>query len=312
MSAITNSNLDFNNQEEIEYKNLHLFYKNLYSRLFNLIHLLIDEKQYNIRRLKNEVITFTDDYSYYIIGKQILYKGDFNKEKEKDNIILKRLKDHDSFTEKLNPYPSKEYTKYRKELKTYDYKIDKLGNTKYNYIVNDYYSFFDEVLTILYEFIRVAAANGFLPIMKSNKSARTIGFANYDTFFQEMENLRIKMSEITKDVNFTNLLRVRRSIYTVLIVFSSYFKRHAIKDELLNNLDFEFIKEEENTELIIKLTQYDSLDDMTTENRQKIKDIIGPLRTNISLIKRYISYEFGELDMSPKLKNKYGDDPTWT
>ena len=40
------------------------------------------------------------------------------------------------------------------------------------------------------------------------------------------------------------------------------------------------------------------------------KNILKDLKENISSIKRFISFEFGELDMSPKIKKKYGYDPT--
>lgn len=302
----------FENKEEIEYKNLHLFYKNLYNRLFNMIHLLIDEKHFNIKKIKNEVISFTDDYSYYIIGKPIIFKKTKKESHLTDKEVLQNIKNHDDFTSKLKSYPTQEYSKYRKELKKESYKIYRIGNDKYNYLVNEYYSFFDEVLNIVQEFIRAASENGFLPILKSKKSLRSIGYANYDTFFQELENLRIKMSDITKDINFTNLLKVRRSIYILLVVFSPYFKRNEIKQDLLNILDFEFIKNKENTQLMLRISDIDSIYDLTSENREKITTIIKPLKKNISYIKRYISYEFGELDMSPKLKNKYAYDPFWT
>ena len=306
------NNLNQNSEYEIEYKNLHLFYENLYRRLFDLINTIIDEKYYNINLIKNKVIAFTDDYSYYIIGKEILTKDSIKNTEIKDEIVLAKLENHSKFTSKLDVYPTVEYIKYRKELKQNNYKIDSIGNTKYNHIISEYYTFFDEVLLVLKNFIGIASSNGFLPIMKSKKSVRNIGFANYDAFFKELENLRIKMSEITQDVNFTNLFKCRRAIYSVMIVFSSYFRRHSVKDNLLDNLDFNFLKEKENTELMINIYQYNSYDDMGFEKKQKINDIIVPLKNNISMIKRYISYEFGELDMSPKMKNKYNFDPTHT
>ena len=280
------TNLGQSMQDEIEYKNLYLFYENLYSRLFSLIHLIIDEKHYSINTIKNKLISFTDDYSYYIIGKEVLTKDNTEDKECKDDVILNRLKDHSRFTSSLAKYPTLEYTKYKRELSENSYNIDKIGNNKYNYIINEYYTFFDDVLTILQEFIGIASNNGFLPIMKSKKSLRNIGYANYDAFFKELENLRIKMSGITEDVNFTNLFKCRRAIYSVLIVFSSYFRRKNIKDQLLKNLDFEFIKDIENTQLMINLYQYKSLEEMTTEKKEKIRSIVEPLKDNISMITR--------------------------
>jgi hypothetical protein len=280
------TNLGQSMQDEIEYKNLYLFYENLYSRLFSLIHLIIDEKHYSINTIKNKLISFTDDYSYYIIGKEVLTKDNTEDKECKDDVILNRLKDHSRFTSSLAKYPTLEYTKYKRELSENSYNIDKIGNNKYNYIINEYYTFFDDVLSILQEFIGIASNNGFLPIMKSKKSLRNIGYANYDAFFKELENLRIKMSGITEDVNFTNLFKCRRAIYSVLIVFSSYFRRKNIKDQLLKNLDFEFIKDIENTQLMINLYQYKSLEEMTTEKKEKIRSIVEPLKDNISMITR--------------------------
>lgn len=305
--------MDLNeNKEILEYKNLWIFYKNLYSRLFKLINLIIEERSYNIRLVKEELIDFTDNYSYYIIGKKILNEKEIKDHKESDDIILKRLKEFDKFTESIDKFPSSEFIKIRRELLTYDGDVAKLGLEKYIKLVQEYYYFFNEVLKILAQFITIASLNGFLPNIKSQTALKTIGYANYDFFFAELENLKLQMSEITTHISLSNIMKCRRCIYSVLVIFSPYFKRQRITEELALTLDFEFLQDKTVLETMRNSSSYDSFEMMPSYMQERVNGILIPLKKNISIIKRYMSYEFGEVDMSPKIKKKYGFDPTWT
>jgi len=301
-------------EDILKYKNFHLFYTNLYERLFKLINIIVDENQFNIKLVKDKVNDFLDSYSYYIIDKKILTRTDVTEDKrESDEMILERLKNFDEFTASLNPFPSEEFIKIRRELERNDFNLSKLGDKQYNDLMREYYKFFDEVIKILQVFIGVASVNGFLPNILSKNSLSTIGYANYDYFFKELEALKIKMSEITTTLKVNNLFRCRRCMYSVLVIFSAYFKRKELFSKLASELDFTFLEDEKIMKDVKKGYNYNSVYDMSPDMRKNLNEnIIDPLRHNISIIKRYMAYEFGEIDMSPRIKKKYGFDPTWT
>lgn len=302
------------NNDQLEYKNLWLFYQNLYSRLFNLINDIVDEKEYNILKLRNKVNDFADSYSYYIIGKTILTKDNIKGKKlvESDEDILKRLKDFDSFTESLNKFNTKEYIQVRLELMRCDYDLRKLTDPNFKLLTTEYYLFFNEAIKIIKNFIDIASSNGFLPNIKSKKSLKTIGYAQYDFFFKELENLKMKMSDITTDISMANIFKCRRCIYSILVIFSPYFKRVNIYSKLSQELNFDFLGDKNVLVNIKKTYDYKSFNHLPKDLQEANLKILTPLKLNVSLIKRYMSYEFGEIDMSPTIKKKYGYDPTWT
>ncbi len=305
--------MNINQSSEIlEYKNLWLFYANLYERLFRLLNSIIEEKKYNITLVKEEVLDFTDNYSYYIIGKKILSEDDVKKTKESDTEVLYSLENFDQFTQKLNKFPSQDFLKIRKDLVHYEYDVTKLGKEKFAHLVKEYYSFFDNVLDVMKNFIDIASENGFLPNIKSKSALKTIGYANYDYFFKELEGLKMKMSEITTHINLNNIMKCRRCIYCILIVFSPYFKRDKIALDLAKRLDFNFLEDEDKIDTLRKSYEYTEIILMPSNLQNTVNSILNPLRKDISLIKRYMSHEFGEIDMSPRIKKKFGFDPTWT
>ena len=299
-------------KEKLSYKNSYVFYQTLYKRLFTLINDIIDENKFNINLIKDKVVDFTDSYSYYIIGKSPILSKDSEDKLETDETLLTKLKEFDNFTNSLLNYPSKDYIKVRKELLLYNNDLSKLSVTNFKIILNEYYLFFDKVIGIITEFIKVSSINGFLPILKSKKSLRTIGFANYDLFFTELENLKLKLSSITTTIKISNMFKSRRCAYCILTVLSPYFKRKELFNSLKKDLDFSFLDNDVKLKAVNKHYQYDSLNELPKSLRLELETILNPFKTNVSYIKRYISFELGEIDLSPKIKKKYLYDPTWT
>lgn len=298
------------NPDTLEYKNFWLFYSNLYKRLFGLINIIIDENHFNILKVKNQMLDFMDSYSYYLLKKKLVTK-DENELLTSD--ILNLLRSFDKFTENITKYPSKEYTKIQIELKRNNYDINKISNINYKILIKDYYAFFDEILIILKDFIDTSSESGFLPNIKSKSSLKSIGYANYDLFFTQLEELKLKMSEVTTDINLRTLFKSRRCVYCMLVIFSPYFQKKEIYEELITKLNFEFINDDETINYIYKNNSYKNIIDIPLASIEKLDDVImNDLKINISLIKRYISFEFGERDMSPRIKKKYGYDPTDT
>jgi len=295
------------NNDILEYKNQSLFYTNLYTRLFDLIDDLIDEKNFNILKLKNTVIDFFDSYSYYLMKKKLVSREDVKLEKED---IIKMLKQFDTFTESLNKYPSEDYLKVRFELAKQDFNLMKLNNDRYNLLMREYYTFFDDVLIILKDFVDVCSVSGFLPNIKTKSALKSIGYANFNEFFKRLELLKLKLSDLTSNVKLTNVFKSRRCAYSILVIFSPYFKRMSVYEELLNSLDFEFINSDSTLKDLKKSLEYDS-NKIPLDLKGRIDNsVLNNLKESVSLIKRYISYELGERDMSPKIKKKYAYDPT--
>lgn len=294
------------NPDILEYKNFYLFYKNLYERLFNLINLLIDEKEYNIIKLKNYTIDFLDNYSYYLLKQKLIEVED--KEKK---ALLDQLKDFDEFYKGLNKYPTIEYSRHRLEMIRNNYDLKKLLPSGQDYIVKEYYFFFQECLNIIKQFVSVTSDCGFLPNIKSKTALKSIGYANYDIFFTNLENLKQKASEITTNINLSNTFISRRCMYCILVVFSPYFKNQQTAIDLEKDLNFNFLNDDKILYNLRRVNSYDDLNKIPFELSQELeKDLINPLKLNISLIKRFTSYEFGERDMSPTIKKKYSYDPT--
>jgi len=296
------------NNEILEYKNFYLFYQNLYARLFNVINLLIDEKEYNITNLKNTIIDFLDWYSYYLFKQKLITKDD--KERTALN-LLEEIKKFESFFDSLNTYPTTDYIKYRTEYLKKGNDLNALSEIQQSYIIKEYYYFLEEVLQIIKKFIDISSECGFLPNIKSKTALKSIGYSNYDAFFINLENLKIKTSEITNNINLTNAFISRRSIYCLIVCFSPYFKNREVLEKLEKELSFKFLENEDIFNKIIKVNKYKSVYDIPRDLQLELdKELIKPLKTNISYIKRYISFEFGERDMSPTIKKKYAYDPT--
>ncbi len=296
------------NPDILEYKNFYLFYQNLYERLFNLITLLIDEREYNIVKLKNASIDFLDSYSYYLVKQKLITKE--NKEKPKLN-LLTELQEFSNFYKSIEKFPSDKYKTIHKELDRQGYDLTKLSNESHEFIIIEYYTFFNELLTLLKRFIDVTSECGFLPNIKSKTALKSIGYSNFDKFFTNLENLKQKASEMTSNVNITNHYPSRRVMYCILIIFSPYFKNKVVYDILEKDLSFKFLEDKTKLELIRKINTYKDINGISRELKENVdKELILPLKTNISVTKRYISFEFGERDMSPTIKKKYDYDPT--
>lgn len=296
------------NNELLEYKNFHLFYENLYARLFNIINLLIDEKEYDIIKLKNTIIDFLDWYSYYLIKQKMISKEDRIRI---DNDLLIDIQNFKSFYSKITAYPSKEFNLYRLELIKQNYELNRIGETKQTLIIKEYYYFLEETLQIIKEFISISSECGFLPNIKSQTALKSIGYSNYDKFFINLENLKLKTSDITNNINLSNAFISRRAMYCLIICFSPYFKNKSVLKELEESLTFKFLENEEIFNKILKVNKYNSIYDIPLTLGQELeKELIKPLKNNISLIKRFISFEFGERDINPTIKKKYAYDPT--
>lgn len=305
--------LDESNPQTLNYKNSFFFYNTLYTRLFQMINLVIDEDSFNINKVGDEIKDFCDNYSYYIIGKKALELNDKDEDETLD-IIKNKIKEFDYFTEPLNKYPSDEFTKVRNILVNNgdDLDLSKLGNENYKLLIKEYYSFFNDCILIINRFITIASINGFLPILKNKRSERVIGYVNYELFFSELEKLKIKLSDITKTIKPTNIFKCRRAIYCVVIVLSPYFKKTEILEDFKQDLDFSFLEDDKKIELIRKSYNYESFIDMGTSMKKELLELQEPFKQSLRYVKRYISFELGEIDMNPKVKKKYNYDPTWT
>lgn len=299
-----------NNSDILEYKNFYLFYSNLYQRLFNVINLLIDEKEYSINKIKNNIIDFLDWYSYYLFKQKLITKED---KERTSNRLLEEIEDFQKFYEPLNKYPSNDYLIYRAELVKGDYELNKLSSNKQEYLMKEYYFFFEESLQIMKKFIDVTSECGFLPNIKSKTALKSIGYANYDLFFTNLENLKMKASEVTNNINLTNSFISRRCMYCILISFSPYFRNTEVLNILIERLSFKFLDDKKIMENLKKVNNYKDVYSIEKTLKEELdKELLNPLKTNISLIKRFISFEFGERDMSPTIKKKYAYDPTGT
>jgi len=291
--------------EILEYKNFFLFYKNLYTRLFDLIDLLIDEKDFNIKKVKNKVIDFLDSYSYYLLKQKMITKEDEVKSKL---YLLEELKNFNQFFEPLTKYPSLDYIKVRYEYLRVSNVLTKLSDINYDTFIKEYYYFFEDTLQIIKKFISISSDCGFLPNIKSKTAIKTIGYANYDLFFTKLEELKLKVSDITSNIDISNSFKSRRCCYCILLVFSPYFKNKEVQEILESSLNFKFLEDKEIMINIRKASNYSTLPVELIQNLER--DLLSNLKSNISNIKRFISYEFGEMDMSPKIKKKYAYDPT--
>jgi len=294
------------------YKNSYLFYQVLYRRLFKIINEVIDENKFNINYISNIIIDFTDSYAYYIIGKKPIESKEDNLKEESEEEIKKKIIKFNKFTEELKKYPSKKFIKIRTELKRNDYDMNYMSVESFILLYREYYEFYNVVIDIIKNFIDISSKNGFLPIIKSQKRLRTIGFANYDLFFNELEELKSKLSEITQEIKLNNMLKCRRASYCVLLILSPYFKKKKIFKEIKKELNFKFLEEEDKIKAIKKYYQYDSFINIPSSIKITLNEILNPIKENISYLKRYISYELGEIELSPRIKKKYYYDPTWT
>lgn len=295
------------NADILDYKNQSLFYINLYTRLFDLIELLIDEKRFNIIKLKNTTADFFDTYSYYLMKKKLVTREDVELEKED---IISMLKQFDTFTESLNEYPSQRYLKIRYTFAKFDYSLTKLGKEDYNYLLREYYCFFDAVLAILKEFVDVCSVSGFLPNIRNKSAMRSIGYANFNEFFKRLENLKLKLSDLTCDIKINNLFKSRRCAYSILLIFSPYFRKLSVYDDLVSKLDFKFMQDDKIMRELKRSLNHDN-NKMPVDLMNFINEnVLSDLKETVGLIKRYISYELGERDFSPKIKKKYAYDPT--
>ena len=102
-------------------------------------------------------------------------------------------------------------------------------------------------------------------------------------------------------------------MYCLLISFSPYFRNQEVLSVLMKRLNFNFLNDSSIMEKLTKVNSYKDIDSIEITLKQELdKELLIPLKNNISLIKRYISFEFGERDMSPTIKKKYAYDPTGT
>lgn len=295
-------------ENQLEYKNFFLFYQTLYSRFFDLIFLMIEENKYDINKIKNSIVDFLDNYSYYIIKKELITKE--HKDKTYEDLI-KEFEDFKDFYNILNDYPSEEYNKALLVLKREDYNLNKLSNEDYKTIVKEYYSFYGNSLKVLREFVEICSKSGFFPNIKSKASVTSISFKNFDYFFVKIEELKLKLTEITRNINLRNTYKNRRASYCVLVVFSAYLRNKDILNYLEQRLNFDFVKDDKLLIDIKRVNDYETLLEIPNYIKENLnQSILNDLKTNISILKRYISYEFGELDLHPSIKKKYAYDPT--
>lgn len=292
----------------LEYKNFHLFYQNLYQRLFSLIDLLIDENEFNIMNIRNTLIDFLDNYSYYLVKRDYLTIEDT---KVSGMDMLGYFKKFDEFYVELGSYPTKKYNKIRTHLVQADGDLRKLGFKDYKFLMEEYYKFYAECLKILKEFVSISSDSGFLPNIKKKSSTRNIGFANFDSFFLKLEEWKMKFSKITAEISVYNSLKARRCAYCLLIVFSAYFSNKELYAHIESRLGFDIIEDDVVMKLFFDSLGYDGFYYMGSVMQEDIMSkVIDPLKEDLSLVKRFTSYEFGELDMNPRIKKKYMEDPT--
>ena len=304
--------MDNESNNKLAYKNSNVFYETLYTRLFNLIDMMIQENEYNINIVKDKIEDFCDTYAYYIIGKNPLKSKKDKEAIESDNNIKDKINDFDNFTKGLTTYPTQEFNKIRLQFKEVDYSLSKLSDTQYETLIREYYKFFNECILIISKFVAIASVNGFLPIIKSKRSLRTIGYANYDLFFKELEKLKLNVSIITTTIKPTQIFKSRRAIYSLIIVLSPYFKRLNILKEFTELLDFSFLDDDDKLRLIKNSYNYDTYLDMGDSMKKELLEIAEPFKLNVKYVKRYISMELGEVELNPLVKKKYDYDPTWT
>ena len=250
---------------------------------------------------------FYDSYSYYLMKKKLATKEDEELEKED---IVGMLEKFNLFTSKFDEYPTREFNKIRLNYVHQGCNLLKLSQRDYNYLMREYYLFFDEVLATFKEFVDVCSFSGFLPNTRIGASLRSIGYAKFDEFFIRLEDLKMKMSRLTRDIQLVNLFKSRRCCYSMLLIFSPYFRKVEVYEELTRKLDFEFIYDDSVMSDLRKSLSYETHTLPLTLKERIDKNVLDNLKITIALIKRYISYELGERDISPKIKKKYAYDPT--
>jgi len=283
-----------------------LFYYQLYTRLFDMLFLLMDENKFNINKIKFSVKDFLDIYSYYIIKKKEIQRDEVQLS---DKSFLELLESFDKFTKNLDKFPSANFVKTSIELKLLDGDLSKLSKGKFFSFMGEYYDFFNEVNNVLKQFVDVSSISGFLPNVRSRKSTKTIGYQNTMLFFEKLEALKVKMTEITSEITYKNLFKSRRCVCTLLVIFSPYFGKDEAYNTLIDRLNFNFVKDETIMEDL--RNSYGYKGDMPLNKVQHLeKTFLSDLRSNVSVIKRFVSYEFGEIGMSPKINKKYSFDPT--
>lgn len=300
---------NYQSMHELDRKNLFFFYRTYYKDFFELLNNLIDEKNFSIKSNKDEVIGFCNKYSYQIIGKPLIDNTNNSKGEESLKDIKDKIESFFSFYESLNKYPTDEYRNILIKLKSNDFEFKKINEHDFYILINEYYDFFNDVVNILKKVVKVNEENGSFPNLKSKKQLRTINFALYDSFYEHLQELIDKVSKSTYTISSTKLLKIKRSLYLVLLVLDPYFKQPKIRDEYLEKLNFNFIKEEDKCKLLFN--SYVSKNKIGTEDKKELRNLLEPLMNNVALIQRYISYELGEVGISAKIKNKYKKDPTF-
>ena len=283
----------------LDYSNLLIFYKTLYNRTFEFVNYLIEHKRYNIREVKERLNDYLDNYSYYMINNELVEKN----EKKKD--ILLKIQEFNNFTKNLSEYPSSQYVKIRRNYIDSKYLLSGLSKTEFENFVNEYYSFLTEVFNCLKEFINISSRNGFFPNIRSKKIEKSIGYTNYDHFFILLEDFKTNVSSITSSITPQNSLKVRRCMYALMIIFRPYFNDFNVAEQLIERVNFDILKDYKVIELMYKTLTYESIDHMGVDLVNDIDtNFLSELKESVSLIKRYVSYEFGEIDMSPRIKKK--------
>ena len=272
---------------------------------------LIDNKDnHNISYQKQLIKNFISRYSYYLIEKEELSVKttlDIAEVVVSDAQIKEKLSSVDTFLTILEKYPSQEFIRIKEILLRKGYKYKHITIEDFSYYTKEYYNFFDDLLGVVKSFIEVTSTNGFLPSIKSNTIRKTIGFTNYQDFFNAIEELKQKGSEIGNKVTALNIFPVRRVALILLVTFYPYFTRKSIADEYIQNFSFDFLDDKE-TMLLIHRSTYEKPD--SSLYKELNDKVITNLKSLILDVNKYISFEFGESEITPYKRQKFKTDPT--
>ena len=302
--------MQLENTKVLEWKNINEFYTQAYENLFDLIKALIDEKECNIKKLKLILNNFINRYSYYLIEKEEIDANsiqDVLEYETKDDVIIQHLRSVERITEPLNKYPSKQFQEIRINLSNIDYKFSKLELSDYKKLTKEYYEFYLCLLECFREFISITSRNGFLPNTKKKKIEKTISYNNYQVFFFRFHELCSYIIENNSEPSVDNFFLSRRGVLSLLIAFYPYFTRKNLADKFRKDLSFDFL----DNDTISELLHFSTGRELDIDDLRKIKDIFLIEEVGkINMIIKYLSFEFAEIEMTPRQKEKYREDPT--
>jgi len=299
-------------QHDMVIKKLDLHYQNLFQNFFELINLIIDEKTYNIKKIKRRLQAVCDDNSYQLMGKDVIQEYiDKGIELNSPEYISMKIQDfrNNFYGEVLN-FPSDDFNKIRNILKNNQFKFEKLSYEEFKIMYVEYYDFFEQVIHVLQRFVEVSVKNGLFPMV--DKRGRTINFAKYDFFFIEFQNLKEKVSRMSEEVTSQNMLKIKRTLNLMVIVFQPYYKMKELNLMTLEKLKLEEYNSDEQVKLLYDMYILKDERKISNSLRLKQKELITQLEDTVSYVRGYMSNEFGEVGITPKIKKKYAHDPTWT